>query len=119
MRTVECIVPILRVADLAASVRYYVSVLGFAVDWGGEAGADMASLSRDGHAIMLCRGDQGQPGTWVWIGVEDIGPLFRLFRERGAVVRREPANHPWAFEMQIEDPDGHVLRFGSKPLPEA
>jgi hypothetical protein len=27
-------------------------------------------------------------------------------------------NRPWAYEMQVEDPDGHVLRFGSEPLSE-
>ena len=26
-----------------------------------------------------------------------------------------PTNFPWALEMQIEDPDGNVLRFGSEP----
>jgi len=48
-----------------------------------------------------------------------VRELFRLFRERGAIVRSEPENHPWALEMQIEDPDGNVLRFGSEPEGEA
>ena len=26
-----------------------------------------------------------------------------------------PTNRPWAYEMQVVDPDGHVLRFGSEP----
>jgi hypothetical protein len=26
-----------------------------------------------------------------------------------------PSNYSWAMEMQIEDPDGHVLRFGTDP----
>jgi Glyoxalase/Bleomycin resistance protein/Dioxygenase superfamily len=77
---VECIVPILRVASLAASLRYYLQVLGFQLDWGGEEGSGMASVSRDGHAIMLCQGAQGHAGTWIWIGVEDIDPLFAQYR---------------------------------------
>jgi catechol 2,3-dioxygenase-like lactoylglutathione lyase family enzyme len=116
---VECIIPILRVASLPASLAYYVRVLGFRLDWGGEAGAVMASVSRDGRSIMLCEGDQGQPGTWVWIGVEDVAPLFEQFRSGGARIRRPPANYPWAYEMQIDDPDGHVLRFGSEPRAES
>ena len=111
----ECIVPILRVENLRASLRYYVDVLGFKVDWGGDEASEMASVSRDGHGIMLCQGGQGQPGTWVWIGVEDIEPLFGEYSRRGARVRLGPTNYPWAYEMQIEDPDGHVLRFGSEP----
>jgi predicted enzyme related to lactoylglutathione lyase len=116
---VECIVPILRVGSLPASIRYYVKVLGFAVDWGDEAGSEMASVSRDGHSIMLCQNQQGHPGTWVWIGVDDIEPLFEEFRARGARFLQHPVNRPWAYEMQVEDPDGHVLRFGSEPRADA
>jgi catechol 2,3-dioxygenase-like lactoylglutathione lyase family enzyme len=112
---VECIIPILRVNNLTASIRYYVDVLGFKVDWGGEDGASFASVSRDGRAIMLCQREQGQPGTWIWIGVEDIEPLFAEYRAKGVKFRELPTNYPWAYEMKIEDPDGHVLRFGSDP----
>lgn len=109
----ECIIPILRVEHLSASVDYYVKVLGFTVDW-IDAGA-IASVSRDNRGLMLCEGGQGNPATWVWIGVEDVAVLFDEYRERGATVRLAPTNYPWAYEMQIADPDGHVLRFGSDP----
>lgn len=26
--------------------------------------------------------------------------------------------YPWALEVHVEDVDGHVLRFGSEPLPD-
>src|SRR3712207_545437 len=107
---VECIIPILNVASLPASLAFYTGVLGFKLDW---SGGDMASVSRGRHAMMLCQQAQGQPGTWVWIGVDDIDPLFDAFVAKGAKVRQKPTNRPWAYEMQIEDPDGHVLRFGS------
>ncbi len=112
---VECIVPILRVSSLAASLRYYVQVLGFGLDWGGQDGSDIASVSLDGHAIMLCQGAQGRPGTWIWVGVEDIDPLYTEYREKGVQFLQTPTNHYWAYEMQLVDPDGHVLRFGSEP----
>ena len=108
----EVVTPILRVRDLAASVAHYVQVLGFRVDW---TDGGMASVSRDRCAIMLCEGDQGSPGTWVWIGVEDAGVLHAEYRASGAAVRLEPTDYPWAYEMQVTDPDGHVLRFGSEP----
>lgn len=109
----ECVIPILRVGSLRASIDYYVSVLGFKVDWHEPGG--MASVSRDGRAIMLCEGGQGNPGTWVWIGVDDSAILFDEYRAKGATIRMAPTNYPWAYEMQVEDPDGHVLRFGSEP----
>lgn len=103
--------PILRVRSLRASVDYYVQVLGFALDW--EHGGSFASVSRGSCGLFLCEGDQGNPGTWVWIGVGDADALCEEFRSRGARVRHPPTNYSWAYEMQIEDPDGHVLRFGS------
>jgi predicted lactoylglutathione lyase len=112
---VECITPILMVNSLASSIRYYVDVLGFKVDWGGEDQSTFASVSRDRRAIMLCQGEQGQAGTWLWIGVEDIELLCTEFKAKGAKFREPPTNYPWAYEMKIEDPDGHVLRFGSEP----
>jgi uncharacterized glyoxalase superfamily protein PhnB/heme-degrading monooxygenase HmoA len=118
-RVVECVVPILSVRSLRDSLRYYQEILGFGPEWGTEHGSAMASVARDGKSIMLCEGGQGHAGTWVWIGVEDVEPLFQELSRRGAKIRQEPINRPWACEMQVEDPDGHVLRFGSEPLPSA
>jgi catechol 2,3-dioxygenase-like lactoylglutathione lyase family enzyme len=115
---VECIIPILRVNSLAASIHYYVNVLGFRVDWGGEDQSTFASVSRDGRSIMLSQGEQGQPGTWLWIGVENIEPLYADYSAKGVKFREPPTNYPWAYEMKVEDPDGHVLRFGSEPKAE-
>jgi len=113
---IECIVPILRVENLAASARYYRDVLGFSLDWGDAETDDMVSVSRNDHAIMLCQGGQGQPGTWIWIGVDDIVPLFADLQRKGVRFLQPPTERPWAYEMQIVDPDGHVLRFGSDPI---
>jgi catechol 2,3-dioxygenase-like lactoylglutathione lyase family enzyme len=103
--------PILNVRDMVASVQYYVDVLGFRnATWGN---ASFTQVSRDDAGIYLCQGDQGQPGTWAWVGVEDVGLLYDEYRASGATIRHGPTNHAWAHEMQVEDPDGHVLRFGS------
>ena len=105
--------PILNVADMAVSVSYYVDVLGFKnASWGND---EFTSVNRDAAGIYLCRGGQGQPGTWVWIGVGDVAALYEEYKARGAKFRHPPANYQWAYEMKIEDPDGHVLRFGSEP----
>jgi catechol 2,3-dioxygenase-like lactoylglutathione lyase family enzyme len=109
----ECIDPILRVEDMDRSVAYYVDVLGFEkAPWGN---GEFTRVGRDGRGIYLCRGGQGHVGAWVWVGVADVRALYRTYRERGAIIRLEPKNFPWALEMQVEDPDGNVLRFGSDP----
>jgi predicted enzyme related to lactoylglutathione lyase len=109
----EGVTPILSVQSLPASLDYYVKVLGFKVDW--HEPRIMACVSRDRCSLMLCEGDQGNPGSWVWIGVGDVETLLAEYRAKGAKVRHPPTNYPWACEMQIEDPDGHVLRLGSEP----
>jgi hypothetical protein len=53
----------------------------FELDW--HEPLVMASVSRDGRGLMLCEGGQGNPGTWVWIGVDDTASLFDEYRARG------------------------------------
>jgi uncharacterized glyoxalase superfamily protein PhnB len=67
---------------------------------------------------MKSSDEQGCTGTWAWIGVEDVQSLYEEYRASGAKVRHPPRNYPWALEMHVEDPDSHVLRFGSEPLPD-
>ena len=103
--------PILNVSDMAASLRYYVDMLGFKnADWGSE---EFTCVNRDRAGIYLCRRGQGRPGTWVWIGVEDVEALHAEYMASGAKIRHPPQNYRWALEMKVDDPDGHVLRFGS------
>ena len=107
----EGVNPILRVTDLSASLEYYVAKLGFKIDW---LAPFFASVSRGKCHIFLSVGDQGHLGSWVWIGVEDADALVREYQASGARVRNPPTNFEWAYEMQIEDLDGNVLRLGSE-----
>jgi len=107
--------PILVVRDLAASVDYYVKLLGFTLDWMDHA--DIASVSRGDCTLFLAEGDQGEPGSWAWIGVGDADALYEEYRQSGATIRTPPVNFPWALELQVADPDGNVLRLGSDPKP--
>ena len=110
-----CAAPIFRVADLTASLDYYVGVLGFTVEWNYEG--IIASVARERCCLFLCEGDQGNPGAWTWIGVPDVGALHEEYRARGARIRQPPTNFSWAREMQVTDLDGNVMRLGSEPLP--
>jgi len=105
--------PIFRVRSLRASLDYYVTVLGFTLEW--EAGG-IASVARDRCRIFLSEGDQSAAPVWVWIGVADAGALAETLRRQGAIIRHPPTNYPWAYEMQVAEPDGNVLRLGSEPL---
>jgi hypothetical protein len=106
----EGVSPILPVKSLSASLDYYLHKLGFKMDWQGPF---VASVSRGRCHIFLSEGDQGNPGTWVWIGVNDAAALYDEYRSKGARIRHPPTNYTWAYEMQVEDLDGNVLRMGS------
>lgn len=107
---------IFRVEDMRRALAFYTGVLGFEnADWGTE---DFTSIRRGNAAIYLSRASQGRGGAWIWIGVDDAARLHEELKARGIPIRMPPTNFPWALEMQIEDPDGNVLRLGSEPLEE-
>ena len=104
--------PILRVGNVTDSIDYYVRALGFKIDFQTPG---FVSVSRGRCGLFLCEGDQGHPGSWVWIDGKDVEALHEEYQAAGAKIRNPPTNYSWALEMQVEDPDGNVLRFGSDP----
>ena len=106
------VTPVLRVRDIRASRDYYVQILGFKVNFGNE---DFVSLSRGQCCLFLCEGDQGNPGSWVWIDARDVSAIYEEYKASGAKIRHPPTNYSWALEMQVEDLDGNILRLGSDP----
>lgn len=109
------VTPVFRVSDLDASLDYYVNKLGFKINFRTQN--FFASVARDRCNVFLSVGDQGHFGTWVWIGVGDVELVHNELIAKGAKVRHPPTNYPWALEMQVEDPDGNILRIGSEPKP--
>jgi len=101
---------------MQASLRYYVDVLGFTnATWGDD---NFTCVNRDRAEIYLCRQGQGIGKAWAWIGVEDAEKLHEEYKARGAKICMAPTRFPWALEMQVQDPDGNVLRMGSDPKQE-
>ena len=111
---IENVTPILSVKDMSRSLAFYVDLLGFKkADWGDE---NFTSVNRDNTGLYLCKDYQGHAGTWIWIGFDgDIFALYAKLKSSGVKIKLPPTNFYWAYEMQVEDPDGHVLRFGTDP----
>src|SRR4051812_27520708 len=95
---IENITPILSVKDMTASRNFYKIILGFEeAEWGTD---NFTSISRDGSGIYLCKGGQGNSGTWIWIGFD--GDIFKFYNElkaKGVIIRQPPLNYSWALEM--------------------
>jgi catechol 2,3-dioxygenase-like lactoylglutathione lyase family enzyme len=105
--------PVFRVEDMQAALRYYVDVLGFtSADWSTD---EFGHVSRGSAGIYLCKGGQGAGKAWAWVGVDDAAKLHEEYKAKGAKIRLAPTKYAWALEMQVEDPDGNVLRLGSDP----
>jgi uncharacterized glyoxalase superfamily protein PhnB len=48
------------------------------------------------------------------IFLANVDELHREYQQRGAKVLKAPTNMPWGTrEMNVEDPNGHHIRFGS------
>lgn len=111
---IESITPVLYVRDMTRSLAFYVDILGFSkAEWGDDT---FTGVGKDGGGVYLCKGAQGHPGTWVWVGFDgDIFELHKMLVSKGVVIRLPPTNFSHAYEMHVLDPDGHVLRFGTDP----
>jgi catechol 2,3-dioxygenase-like lactoylglutathione lyase family enzyme len=111
--TFGSVTPILPVRNLEAACDFYVRVLGFKVNFVGPG--RFASVSRGECGLFLSEGDQGNPGVWVWVGVDNVESVLAELKAKECDARHPPTNYSWAYEMQIEDLDGNVLRIGSEP----
>jgi hypothetical protein len=81
-------------------------------DWGTPT--TFGSVTRGKVGIFLCEGAQGQAGMWMSIFMDQMGALHEGCKRNGAIIRLPPANMPWGSrEMNVEDPDGHLLRMRS------
>lgn len=111
---IENVTPILSVSDMNKSLSFYIDILGFKkAGWGDD---HFTSINKDNTGLYLCKGGQGRSGTWIWIGFDgDIVALHQKLKSNGVTIKLPPTNFSWAYEMQVEDPDGHVLRFGTDP----
>lgn len=119
------VTPIIRVADVSSSIRYYVEALGFekAFGWSDEAQAfgddapDFACVHRGDVSFFLDHGDQSAVGARHSIflhSLDDLEALHHEYRQSGATIVEPPEDKPWGMrEMLVSDPDGNTFRIGT------
>lgn len=106
-------VPILYSENVRRSIDYYTQVLEFDNKWEWDDPPTFGGVSKDLVQLFFCEKGQGHPGTWIAIMVKNVDEYYQNIKAKGAVIRSPPADMEWGLrEMLVEDPDGHVLRFG-------
>ena len=110
--------PIFPVADVAATVRYYRVVLGFADEWLWGDPPDFGGVRWDKIGVMFSQ--QAGPaakigGHWHAFLVDGIDALYDLHNRNGATIFSPLEAKPWRMrEYTVRDLDGHYLRFGQR-----
>ena len=110
------VVPILRMYDVTATIRFYVEYLGCSLDWqDGEGDRPVyLQVSRDGMRLHLSsHHDDGTPGTAVLVVVRNLDALHAELHRRGYPflnpgIEPGPGN---GREMQLIDPASNRIRF--------
>ena len=111
-------VPEIPVTHVDKAAEYYVNVLGFYLDWGGDEGG-IGGISQGDCRIFLTntqfRRHHGNTGTVVvWLNLDskdEVDELYRRWRDAGAKVLANPEDKPWRLrEFTVADLDGNQLR---------
>lgn len=114
--------------DIAASIRFYTDVLGFAVAMTFERDGNIAgAVIQAGDIRIVLNQDDGQlgwdrikgQGFYLQVNVAsaaDVDAAAERIRAAGGTLLNEPEDRPWGARMfQFRDPDGFKLGV-STPL---
>ena len=114
-------VPILFVRDVSKAAEFYVSKLGFAVEFlhgdppfYGEVRRDAAALHlrhvpQPNFAELAAREESLILAT---IALPDVRALYAEFEGRGTPFAQHLVQQPWGgLDFQVEDPDGNRISF--------
>ena len=116
--TIKQAIPVLRVADVARSLEWYRSTLGFAGDPFPPAPPHEFAILHNGQAeLMLRRGAppaRARPKQYDWdvylrLDGGDFRGLFAKCTAEGIVNRRLEQMFYGLAEFEIIDPDGYVI----------
>jgi GNAT superfamily N-acetyltransferase len=107
--------PVLPVADIAATVRYWHDVLGFPNHWLWGEPPVHAGISWHGAHLQFSQvADKTTVGTgsWFWIRVQHIDKLYAIHKERKAEIVEELQHRPWGLdEYCVKDINGYHIIF--------
>ncbi len=117
--------PLLYVADLSASIEFYIKVLGFNLGelYPSKEQATYAPIFIDAHKLMLVQGGDRVPsfhkhgacgsGVQLFVKSQDVDEVYERLKEKVKVVD-DIEDKTWGDrEFTIADPDGYFITFYS------
>jgi catechol 2,3-dioxygenase-like lactoylglutathione lyase family enzyme len=103
--------PVLFVADIQRSLRFYVDDLGFKTDWHEADGkGTVCQVSRSDCEIILCQdaGRRDRSRLFIELTAEGLAAFERELAERSV----RTSETWWGYDsVQVDDPDGNELIF--------
>lgn len=114
---------VLEVADVEKSAAFYRDRLGFSPGPFFGSPPAFCIVGRDTVTIALDRSrDEGRtPQNQCWaayVYVDDVDALAGELRGRGLEIIRGPVDQPYGCrEIEVKDPDGHIIGFGQDLRP--
>ncbi len=117
--------PVLEVADVVKSAEFYRDKLGLTPGpfWGDPpcfciVGRDTVTIALDQSREA---GRKPQNQYWAaYIYVEDVDGLAEELRAKDVEIIRGPADQEYGCrEIDVQDPDGHIIGFGQDLQPSA
>lgn len=117
---ITSIIPQLRTTDLAASIRFYTTRLGFTVEFVHKD--FYAGLRAGAHVIHLKLVDEADPSIafvergdhlHLYFETDDVVAEAGRLRLAGVQLERDVHETPWdTREFVIRDDQGHTLYYG-------
>src|SRR5262245_43045306 len=117
-------IPVVFVADVRASARFYRDTLGYSIDFLHGQPPFYGSVSRDGacmhlkfvHEPVIAPGSQDRESLiMVFTEVDDVDALFAEYVAAGATFTQRLQNEAWGGrDFIVRDPDGNMICFAGR-----
>jgi catechol 2,3-dioxygenase-like lactoylglutathione lyase family enzyme len=114
------VIPQLRTTDLAASIAFYTTKLGFTLDF--EYSDFYAGISYGPYVLHLKRSDEVDPSIafvereqhlHLYFETPDVDDVAATLRRNGVTLAQDVRETPWnTRECIAHDNEGHRLYFG-------
>ena len=111
----------LHARDLDAMKRFYVDILGFAVEWEPDPDNIYLSSGIDNLALHRAKGDVARSGALDHLGVivraaDDVDRWAAFLEARGVTLDAKPKTHrDGARSCYFSDPDGNAIQIIHHP----